>query len=226
LATEATPQIHAEMAAILDELPAIGKDSSNDALRFNFRGIEAIVNAVNPLLGKHGVVPVLTASQLLHYEPKAKGYAAVVLNTYRFTAKDGSYIEAQAVGEGHDFGDKAVAKACTMAQKTCLGQTFCLAFEDDPDGDSVQQTPPAKPRAAARSAKAGTPAPPSPPAKPGLDQQRAELYSKVKSLSPEEIETLKGWLGEQGIGLDFSAHTVEEIDKIEAELVTSYNEPF
>lgn len=234
MATDPTPQIHAEMAAILDELPAIGKDSRNAALNFSFRGIDAIINALNPLLGKHGVVPVLASSQLLHYEAKTKGYAAVVLNTYRFTARDGSFVEAQAVGEGHDFGDKAVTKASTLAQKTCLGQTFCLATEDDPDGDVVHQPEPKAASAsragkAAKATKEASPAAPSSPAAPpgvDLEQLRSELWSKVDSLDANQKTGLKERLVKDGISTDFDAHTKEDIDKIAAILVTDFGDPF
>lgn len=138
MATEPKPEIHEALAAILDELPAVGKDSLNQGQGFSFRGIDAIVNAVNPLLGKHGVVPVLHRCELLRWEPRTKGFATVVLNTYRLTAHDGSWVEAQGLGEGADAFDKAVSKANTMAQKVMLGQTFCLATEDDPDSENPE----------------------------------------------------------------------------------------
>lgn len=227
-------QIHEAMAAILDELPAIGKDSTNAALRFNFRGIEAIVDALNPLLGKHGVVPVLAGTQLLQYQEKQKGYAAVVHNRYRFTARDGSFVEAQAIGEGQDFGDKAVAKANTMALKTCLGQVFCLAYEDDPDGDSVVDEPKAetKPRRAEKAAKAakraGATAPPpaAAPAEPDLQKARDDLWAKVDRLSVAEKDQLKQWLTGLEMTTDFDAFTAEQVAAIDKYVDDTFGEPF
>lgn len=218
-----TGAIHDAMAAILDEVPAVGKDSTNTGLNFNFRGIEAILNALNPLLGKHGVVPRPVQTHLLHWEPKTKGYAAVVQVTYRLTARDGSWVEAEGLGEGHDFGDKAVSKATTMAQKMMLGHTFAIAYDDDPDGDTVQQPAP-RAKAAARATKAATPATPSPAV--SLEQLRAELFSTVKALAPAEIEAVKTWLGDNGLPLDFSAHDEAQVDAIRKYLDETFESPF
>lgn len=75
------------------------------------------------------------------------------------------------------------------------------------------------------AAKGESPAPPSPPG-PDLDQLRGEMFSKVKSLNPKEIETFKGWMSERGIGFDFSALTFEQIQALEVELVENYQSPF
>ncbi len=41
--------------AIIDELPAIGKTQRNEQQKFMFRGHDDVMNALNPLLAKHGV---------------------------------------------------------------------------------------------------------------------------------------------------------------------------
>lgn len=221
--TEANPLIHAELAAILDELPAVGKDSTNSGLGFKFRGIDAMVNALNPLLGKHGVVPVPIETALLRWEQKQKGYAAVLEITYQLTARDGSYVTAKGIGEGHDFGDKAVSKAATMAEKMMLGQTFCMAYEDDPDGDTVVgETPPA-PSGDRRAenpgaAQAETPAPPAPPGPRTLDARRAWCFSAAKDLPANALGAFKEEMAERGIGMDFSVHTEEQVAWLEDKL--------
>jgi len=50
--------IHQRMIAIIDELPAIGKNQRNEEQKFNFRGHDDVLNALTPLLAKHGVVIV------------------------------------------------------------------------------------------------------------------------------------------------------------------------
>lgn len=218
----AKPSIHERLAAILDELPAIGKDAFNPGLKFNFRSIEQILNELNPLLGKHGVFILPEAGEIrMSTRPTRNGEAsvAIVTVTYRFTADDGTFVEATSVGEGQDSGDKAVSKAMTMALKTCLGQVFAISTEEDPDGDSVQQAAPAKPRAAARSAKAATPAPPPPPGQPGaLDERRQQVFAMAKELPPDNLNDLKREMAENNIPMDFSAHTEEQVAWLEDKL--------
>lgn len=235
-ATESLPtnnpqgQIHAELAAILDELPAIGKDSTNDHLNFRFRGIEALVNALNPLLGKHGVVTVPHSTDLLRWEAKQKGYAAVVKVTYRLTARDGSWVQAEGIGEGHDFGDKAVPKATSIAEKMMLGHTFLVAFEDqpDPDGTTTIQddktpaasTPPAGARRERPAQGTGPAAPPAsedpdPPART-LAQRNQVNFTRVKALPVAELNALKAEMAEKKIPMDFSGHTEEQCAWVES----------
>lgn len=230
---ESKQTIHQRMAAILEQLPAIGKDARNTGLNFNFRSIDAILNELNPLLAKHGVF-ILPEVRSTHVEAKTKGYAAMVEVAYHFTADDGTEVVAIVGGEGHDFADKALSKAMTMALKTCLGQVFAISTEDDPDGDSVGTTPgptPPRVRGAARATRAESPAPPSPPAAPeesteSLEQAQQDLFAQVQSLLPEELVGLKSWLEENGIPLDFTKHTAEQIEAVRKCMTDRNWEPY
>lgn len=168
--TDTKNTIYARMAAILDQLPAIGKDARNPNLNFNYRSVDAILNELNPLLAKHGVFMLPEVTELrLDTRPTRNSVAnvAIVTVAYHFTADDGTEVVATAVGEGQDSGDKAVSKAMTMALKTCLGQVFAISTDEDPDGETVPVAPaPARPSAArSERAESGTP-PPAPPADP------------------------------------------------------------
>lgn len=225
------PSIHERLAAILDELPAIGKDAFNPGLKFNFRSIEQILNELNPLLGKHGVFILPEAGEIrMSTRPTRNGEAsvAIVTVTYRFTADDGTFVEATSVGEGQDSGDKAVSKAMTMALKTCLGQMFAISTEEDPDGESVAPSsgpPLARARGAAKAAKAATPAPPSPlaaeapvDAPRSLDDRRQWCFLTAKELPPATLVDLKKEMAENGIGMDFGTHTEEQVAWLEDKL--------
>jgi hypothetical protein len=69
---------------------------------------------------------------------------------YSFVAADGSSIATDAVGEGMDSGDKASAKAMSIAQKYAILQTFLVPTEDakDPEVDNHEVAPKPKPKAA------------------------------------------------------------------------------
>ena len=47
--------IHQAMAAILAEIPSIGKDNRNKDQGFQYRGIDDVYNALHPLLARHKV---------------------------------------------------------------------------------------------------------------------------------------------------------------------------
>lgn len=130
--------VHAALAAVLAEVPAVGKDASNQHQGFAYRSQDAQLNAIHPLLAKHRLV--FAPECLAHtYEPAAKGWIATVLVRYHAIAADGSTCVLGPVpGVGHDTFDKAMPKAMTYAFKTFLGELFAIASEDDPDGDSPE----------------------------------------------------------------------------------------
>ena len=78
------------ITAVAAELKAIGKDSVNSMQKFNYRGYEAMVDALAPLLIKYKLViyPVRKTVQTYAHS-KADGklnYQSVVAVTYRFIA--------------------------------------------------------------------------------------------------------------------------------------------
>lgn len=144
------PAIHAAMAAIIGELPAIGKDSRNEAQQFNFRGIDDVLAALKPLLARHGVhyVPEVLERLTELRQTRNGGTLYVVHLHVRFTfyALDGSYVRASAWGEGSDSGDKATPKAHTGAQKSALNAVLSVATKEsaaeDPDRTSPDESDP------------------------------------------------------------------------------------
>ena len=130
--------VHAALAAVLAEVPAVGKDASNQGQGFAYRSQDAQLNAIHPLLAKHRLV--LAPECVAHtYEPAAKGWIATVLVRYHAIAADGTTCVLGPVpGVGHDTFDKAMPKAMTYAFKTFLGELFAIASEDDPDGESPE----------------------------------------------------------------------------------------
>lgn len=145
---EQAPSIHVLMARILGELPAIGKNSYNEQQKFHFRGIDDVMNALNPLLAKHGVFFVPDVVERIDSERATRsGSAMYVVNLhvrFRFYGPNGDFIEASGWGEGTDMGDKATNKAMTGAMKYVLFQAFAIsteeASENDGDNASPEQT--------------------------------------------------------------------------------------
>jgi hypothetical protein len=141
--------IHAKLILCLRDIEAIGKNKKNAAQGFNYRGIDDVYNALNPILAKHGV---FTAPEVLKIDREqlvnAKGTAlrfSIVTMKHKFYAEDGTCVETTVVGEGMDSGDKATNKAMAIAHKYALFQIFCIPTEDMPDPDAEVHVVVAKP---------------------------------------------------------------------------------
>lgn len=122
---------------------AIGKDNVNSHQRYNFRGIDDVLNAIGPALAKVGVV--CTAEVTSHEREEVatqKGYRVNVTLFLRvkFFGPDGSFVENVTVGEAQDHnGDKATNKAMSVAFKYAAFMGLAIPVEpgvlDDSDHD-------------------------------------------------------------------------------------------
>ena len=141
-------KVHEAIAAILEEIPAIGKDKKNQQQGFNYRGIDDVYNVISPLMAKHGLImaPQVIEQRREERPGKSGGTLAFVSLKikYRLFCKDGSVLEDElcpiVVGEGMDSGDKATNKAMSIAHKYAMFQLFCIPTQElaDPDADSPQ----------------------------------------------------------------------------------------
>lgn len=141
--TQALPALLTEIKAAMG---AIGKDSKNTQQGFMFRGIDAVINTAAPELIRHGVV---VFPEVLDYQygvvevGKARtpmGHARVTVK-YTFHGPAGDSLSGSAVGEAMDSGDKATAKAMSVAFRTFLLQALTLPTnESDPDATTYSRT--------------------------------------------------------------------------------------
>lgn len=135
-----TPTVHQALSKVMGDVQSVRKDSKNQAQRFNFRGIDAVMNAVGPALRKHGVTIVpedVETHRSNGTTANGKQTAEVVLKvTYRVYGPGGDSIHGRVAAEAMDFGDKAIAKAMSVAYRTFLLQALTIPT-DDPDPDSI-----------------------------------------------------------------------------------------
>ncbi len=138
--------IYESITKIMEEVPAIGKEKVNKQQGFKFRGIDDVMNALQPLLAKNKVfiVPEIL-EQTREERTTSKGgnlIYSICKIKYKFYAEDGTFIEAITIGEGMDSGDKATNKAMAIAMKYALFQVFCIPTEEmkDPDGDTPDES--------------------------------------------------------------------------------------
>lgn len=139
--------IYGAISAIMNDIGAIGKTSKNQQQGFMYRGIDAVMNALNPAFIKHKVFVVPEVLEMTREERTTKSGTALIYTMarvrYTFYAEDGSNVQAVVIGEGMDSGDKSCNKAMSIAYKYACFQVFCIPTEEfkDPDGESYEVAP-------------------------------------------------------------------------------------
>lgn len=128
------------LAAIMDEVGAIGKSQENREQHYKYRGIEDITARLQRLLAKYKVVIVPQYVDMQRADfATAKGgvmHAAYSSVQWNITCATGEVLTAHTFGEGFDMSDKATNKAATSAYKYLLLQLFMVADPKD-DGDAT-----------------------------------------------------------------------------------------
>lgn len=131
------------LADVMRDIKYVGKEGTNTFDHYNFRGIDGVLNAVGPVFRKHGVVAI---PEVLDYRrgtmeaSSGKPMSSVALQMrVHFYGPARDSVEATVWGEAFDRGDKATAKAHSVAFRTALLQTLCLPTQEpDPDEFSYQ----------------------------------------------------------------------------------------
>jgi hypothetical protein len=142
----AQPTVFDALNQVKTAIGAVKKGERNTSQNFNFRGIDAVVNAAAPELNRQGVI--VTPEILEHtYETveigKNKtpmGHVTVAVK-YTFWGPSGDSLASTVLAEAMDSGDKACAKAMSVAYRIALLQTLNLPTDEpDPDSESFERT--------------------------------------------------------------------------------------
>ncbi len=137
------PAVYQCIAAVSGELAKIGiaKASKNEQQGYRFRGIDAVYNALAPIIAKYGLVilPRMMSRDVTE-RVTAKGgvlfYVVVEAEFDFIAASDGSRHVVTTYGEAMDSGDKATNKAMSAAYKYAAMQAFCIPTEGDNDTEN------------------------------------------------------------------------------------------
>jgi len=167
------PPIQTALSAVMAQVQAVGKDGKNASQGFSFRGIDAVVNAVGPALRTHGVIVLPRVLRSEHGEFSTnKGtvmHTALLEVEFTFVGPAGDTLSCSAMGESADAGDKATAKAHSVALRTALLQALCIPTDEpDPDSTSYERAPA-----------------PSPPM---TATQQTAIAESMADLTPEETD--------------------------------------
>lgn len=143
-----TPKIYEAISNVMAEIGAVGKNKKNtQGQGFMYRGIDDVMNALQPALIKNKVFVTPTVRNEIREERQSK-QGGVLLYTrltidYTFYTVDGSSVTATVIGEAMDSGDKATNKAMSIGFKYACFQTFCIPTEEmiDPDSETHKVAP-------------------------------------------------------------------------------------
>jgi len=146
--TETRKTVQEAWAAVMTDVQGLGKNQAvtSGPARFNFRGVDDVMNAVGPVLRTHGVsvipVQVHSSSENVTTRSGAHMRNVTVFVQYAINGPDGSTMPGAAAGEAADTGDKATPKAMSVAFRTFLLQALCLPTnEPDPDQHQYERAP-------------------------------------------------------------------------------------
>lgn len=132
------------VSRVMRDVQAVGKGDRNAQQGYNFRGVDAVVNAVGPKLRQHGVVILPYAVETSYRDVTTStgkpSRECTVTVKYRIYGPAGDYLECETPGESMDFGDKGAPKAMSVAYRIALIQALCLpTHEPDPDAQAYER---------------------------------------------------------------------------------------
>lgn len=134
--------VHIAWARVMADVQSITKADRRDDVggRYNFRGVDRVVNAVGPALRRHGVLVLPTEIVSIDYREArtAKGNAmqdCTVRVRWTVVGPAGDALPPlESAGQATDTQDKATSKAISVAQRVLFLASLQIPTQD-PDVD-------------------------------------------------------------------------------------------
>lgn len=121
--------VHLAWLRVREEIGYVGKsdefkENNSTRVKYNFRGIDTVLNAFGPASLRHGVSILPMNVESSYRDTQSKGGGAMrectVKVTYRIYGPMGDFIEVQSAGEALDNFDKGTPKALSTALRSLL----------------------------------------------------------------------------------------------------------
>lgn len=198
-------EIYKAIPRAMEEIGAIAKDRVNQQQRFAYRGIDDVMNALHPVLVKHGLflAPEVLEHRREERTTKSGGnliYSVLKLK-YTLYAQDGSSVSATVIGEGMDSADKSSNKAMAVGMKYALFQLFCIPTEEMGNDDPDRVTPPDS-----------TPMNIVPMKKPNPRKERLTAFAQLHGMDMAGVEAFKAALIKAGLTVDKSCKDMTDAE--------------
>lgn len=149
--------VHVAWSRVMRDVGAIGKGQRNADQNFMFRGIDDVMNALQPALIRNGVfiLPEVLERSTEARQTKSGAPVNVVHLHIRYTVwgPSGDTFTFTARGEGADMADKATSKASSMALKYALLHSLMIPTKDEAAQDADRSGEEAGPVAAPNPAE-------------------------------------------------------------------------
>lgn len=209
-------EIYSAILGVMEDIGAIAKDKRNQQQGFNYRGVDDVMNALQPAMVKHGVfaAPTILDQRREERQTSRGGNLLYSICTikYTFYAKDGSSVEVVVIGEGMDSGDKATNKAMSIAFKYACFQVFCIPTEEMPDPDA--ETPPQTTKKPQERQK-----------KPDAQTYANELKRLLMAFYGDKEHAASAWEKKYAQDASDEAKLIVHIESLKEALAVKQNEP-
>lgn len=136
-------------AAVMAEVQEIrkGEQFNGGGVRYSYRGVDAVINAVGPALRKHHVMilPIRMQPSYRDVTVGSKGTSmreCTMTVTYQIRGASGTVWEVVGQGESLDSGDKGTTKAGTVAFRNMLLTALAVPVDNprlDPDAQEYKR---------------------------------------------------------------------------------------
>lgn len=131
--------LYQRLHAITKEIGTISKNGRNNFHNYDYATEKDFVEALRPLLDKHGVaiVPELgNIPNLQSIGEKGDNLTSLIMKFHLINIDNPTEQTVAIVpGQGTDKGDKGIYKALTGAKKYFIALTFMVETGDDPEKD-------------------------------------------------------------------------------------------
>lgn len=183
----------------------ISKARRNENGRYNFRGIDDVINALAPLYAANSIVVLPEVLERTCEERASKSgsplFYVTVKTKFRIVcAEDNSEIVVGPFyGEAMDSSDKATNKAMSAAYKYFAFQTFAIPTEaDDADAESHEPAPRKRPTPAERESwidgEETAPAPAAITDCRNAGELRLWVENEIPKVSGDDKDAKRAWL--------------------------------
>jgi hypothetical protein len=140
--------VHVAWSRVMGTVRGVSKDGwygkPNTSGSYQFRGVDAALNAFGPACRLHGVLVLPVHTEAAYRDVKTStgknSRECTVSVTYKIIGPAGDFIEVQSVGESMDSADKGTAKALSTALRSLLFLGGLVPTGDaDPDSVNVER---------------------------------------------------------------------------------------